>query len=50
MEFVESSIRIYETANIKEKIQILAGQLFYLDSLMKTLDGEYKKYLSKHPE
>jgi hypothetical protein len=38
-----------EAANIKDKIQILAGQLFYLDSLMKSLDGEYKKYLSAHP-
>jgi hypothetical protein len=39
-----------EAANIKEKIEILAGQLYYVDSLMKALDGEYKKYLSAHHE
>ncbi|HEY2040637.1 MAG TPA: hypothetical protein VGG95_13280 [Edaphobacter sp.] len=39
-----------EAANIKEKIQTLAGQLSYLDSLMKSLDGQYKKFLSAHPK
>jgi hypothetical protein len=38
-----------EAANVKDKIETLAGQLFYLDSLMKALDGEYKKFLSAHP-
>jgi len=38
-----------EAANIKDKIEILGGQLFYVDSLMKSLDAEYKKFLSAHP-
>ena len=39
-----------EAATVKERIGILAGQLFYLDSLMKALDEEYKKFLSAHHE
>jgi len=38
-----------EAANIKGKMEILAGQLFYVESVMKSLDGQYKKFLSSHP-
>ena len=38
-----------EATSIKEKIETLGGQLFYVESLMKSLDAEYKKFLSAHP-
>jgi hypothetical protein len=38
-----------EATSIKEKIETLGGQLFYVESLMKTLDAEYKKFLFAHP-
>lgn len=34
---------------MKEKIETLQGQLLLVDSLMKSLDGEYKKFLTAHP-
>jgi hypothetical protein len=33
----------------KQKIQILQGQLLLVDSMLKSLDSEYKKFLSAHP-
>jgi hypothetical protein len=38
-----------EAASIKEKIETFGGQLFYVESLMKSLDAQYKKFLSAHP-
>jgi hypothetical protein len=35
---------------IIEKIGVLQGQLLLVDSLVKSLDGQYKKFLSSHPE
>jgi len=34
---------------IKQKIEILQGQLLLVDGLMNGLDGEYKKFLSANP-
>jgi hypothetical protein len=34
---------------IKQKIEILQGQLLLVDSFMKDLDGEYRKFLAAHP-
>ena len=36
--------------DIKQKIEILQGQLTLVDSLMKSLDGQYKKFLAAHPQ
>ena len=33
---------------IKEKIEILEGQILLVDSLMSSLDEQYKKYLAAH--
>jgi hypothetical protein len=35
---------------MKQKIEILQSQLTLVDSFMKDLDGEYKKFLAAHPE
>jgi len=35
--------------DIKQKIEILQGQLTLVDSLMNSLDREYKKFLAAHP-
>jgi hypothetical protein len=35
---------------IKDKIQILVGQTYLVDSLMQSLDKDYKKFLAMHPE
>jgi hypothetical protein len=34
----------------KERIQVIQGQLFYVESLIKGLDGAYKKFLAANPE
>jgi hypothetical protein len=39
-----------EAQDIKGKIQILQGQLLLVDSLMQSLDKDYKKFLAAHPE
>ena len=39
-----------EAIAMKQKIEILQGQLLLVDNLAKSLDGEYKKYLAAHPE
>jgi hypothetical protein len=39
-----------EASAVRERIEILAGQLFYVDALMKSLEVQYKKFLSSHPE
>lgn len=33
----------------REKIEILHGQLSLVEGILKTLDGQYKKFLSTHP-
>jgi hypothetical protein len=35
--------------DIKQKIEILQGQLTLVDSLMNSLDRDYKKFLAAHP-
>jgi hypothetical protein len=37
-------------ARIKEHLEILQGQLIFLESLILGLDGDYKKFLAAHPE
>lgn len=39
-----------EAPSIKENIETLGGQLFYVESLMKSLDAQYKKFLATHPQ
>jgi len=34
---------------IREKIDVLQGQLLLVDSLLGSLDGQYKKLLAAHP-
>lgn len=38
-----------EAAEVRSRVEILAGQLFYVEVLLKNLDEEYKKFLSTHP-
>jgi hypothetical protein len=38
-----------EAQALIDKIQVLQGQLLLVDSFMKGLDAEYKKFLSAHP-
>jgi hypothetical protein len=38
-----------ESDAVRQRIEILAGQLFYVDSLMQSLEAQYKKFLSTHP-
>ncbi|ADW67435.1 hypothetical protein [Granulicella tundricola] len=39
-----------EANAIKDKIEVLQGQLLLVDSLVKGLDQEYKKFLAAHSE
>jgi hypothetical protein len=39
-----------QASDIKQKIEILQGQLALIDSLMNSLDREYKKFLTAHPD
>ena len=38
-----------EAPEVRSRIEILAGQLFYVEALLKSLDGQYKQFLSVHP-
>ena len=38
-----------EADAVRQRIEILAGQLFYVDSLMQSLQTQYKKFLASHP-
>jgi hypothetical protein len=38
-----------EAVKIVDHLQVLQGQLMFLESLIKGLDGEYKKFLAAHP-
>ena len=35
---------------IKQHIEVLKGQLFLLDSLVRQLDSNYKTFLAAHPQ
>ena len=39
-----------EAIKITDRLQILQGQLIYLESQVKGLDGAYKKFLAAHPK
>lgn len=39
-----------EAVLIKQHIEVLGGQLFLLDSLIKGLDTQYKKFMAAHPK
>jgi len=39
-----------EAVKIVDRLEVLQGQLIFLEDLMKRLDGEYKKFLARHPE
>ncbi len=39
-----------EAVKIMDRIQILQGQLIYLESQIQGLDGAYKKFLAAHPK
>jgi hypothetical protein len=38
-----------EAVKIVDRLEVLQGQLIFLESLIKGLDGEYKKFLAAHP-
>jgi hypothetical protein len=38
-----------EAVKIVDRLEVLQGQLMFLESLIKGLDGEYKKFLAAHP-
>jgi hypothetical protein len=38
-----------EAVKITDRLQTLQGQLLFLESEVKGLDGEYKKFLAAHP-
>ena len=39
-----------EAKEIRDRIELLQGQLLLVDSLMQSLDKSYQKFLSEHPE
>jgi hypothetical protein len=39
-----------EAVKIKDRLEVLQGQLTFLESLVMGLDVEYKKFLTAHPE
>jgi hypothetical protein len=39
-----------EAVKIVDRLQVLQGQLLFLENLIKGLDGEYKKFLARHPQ
>jgi hypothetical protein len=38
-----------EAADIKQKVEVLYGQLFLVDNLMASLQRQYQRFLSAHP-
>jgi len=38
-----------EAVRIVDRLEVLQGQLIFLENLIKRLDGEYKKFLAAHP-
>ncbi len=39
-----------QASEIKQHIEVLQGQLMLLSAMVTSLDGEYKKFLTAHPE
>ena len=39
-----------QASAMRDKIEVLQGQLLLVDSFMKGLDGSYRKFLAAHPE
>ena len=39
-----------EAVKIVDRLQVLQGQLIFLENLIRRLDGEYKKFLARHPK
>lgn len=39
-----------QAESIKQKIEVLQGQLILVDSLVTNLDSEYRKFLAAHPD
>ncbi|NYF91701.1 hypothetical protein RBB79_18740 [Tunturiibacter empetritectus] len=39
-----------QASDMKQKIEVLQGQLTLVESFMNTLDREYKKFLTAHPD
>ena len=39
-----------EAVKIVDRLQVLQGQLIFLENLIRRLDGEYKKFLGRHPK
>jgi hypothetical protein len=39
-----------EAVKIMDRLQVLQGQLIFLENLIRRLDGEYKKFLGRHPK
>ena len=39
-----------QAVEIRGHVQLLAGQLLLVDSILKALDAQYKKFLTDHPE
>jgi len=39
-----------EAVKIKDKLEVLQGQLTFMESLIVGLDAEYKKFLASHPD
>ena len=46
----EPAARIAEDQQEIRRIQVVQGQLYFYESLIKGLDGYYKKFLAAHPE
>ena len=42
--------RVAEDQLTKQQIEVIQGQLFFVESLIKGLDDSYKKFLAAHPE
>jgi hypothetical protein len=49
-EFTDPALIVEKNKKRIERIEVVQGQLFVLDSLVKGLDSEYKKFLKAHPE
>jgi hypothetical protein len=39
-----------EAVKIVDRLEVLQGQLMFLEDLIKRLDGEYHKFLARHPK
>jgi hypothetical protein len=48
-EFTDPALIVEKNKNRIERIEAVQGQLFALESLVKGLDSEYKKFLAAHP-